>query len=140
MRVLVDTDVVLDLMLKRPTFYHDAFALWRAGDQGRYERFIAAITPVNAYYIARKFLGAASARQAISDLLTASNICAIDEYVLTTAHSSPIADFEDAVQIYAAVHAGMDVIVTRNGPDYAGSPIPVLTPADLLARLAHQTP
>lgn len=140
MRVLVDTDVVLDLMLKRPAFYADAFALWQAGDQGRYERFVAAMTPVNAFYVARKFLGAASARQAIGDLLAASNICAIDDYVLTTAHSSPIADFEDAVQIAAAVNAGMDIIVTRNGPDYAGSPIPVLTPADLLARLASQTP
>lgn len=80
MRVLVDTDVVLDLMLKRPAFYADAFALWQAGDQGRYERFVAAMTPVNAFYIARKFLGAASARQAIGDLLAASNICAIDDY------------------------------------------------------------
>lgn len=58
MRVLLDTDVVLDLMLKRAAFYADALALWQAGDQGLYERYIAAMTPVNAFYIARKFLGA----------------------------------------------------------------------------------
>lgn len=46
MRVLIDTDVVLDLMLKRTAFFADAFAVWKAGDQGRYERYVAAMTPV----------------------------------------------------------------------------------------------
>lgn len=136
MRVLIDTDVVLDLMLKRAAFYADAFALWQAGDQGRYERYIAAMTPINAYYIARKLLGAPDARQAIGDLLAATDICAIDDHVLRTAYGSATSDFEDAVQIAAALHTGMDVIVTRNTGDYADAPIPVLTPAQCLARLA----
>jgi predicted nucleic acid-binding protein len=136
MRVLIDTDVVLDLMLKRAAFYADAFALWQAGDQGRYDRYIAAITPINAYYIARKMLGVSDARMAIGDLLAATKICAIDDHVLRTAHGSATSDFEDAVQIAAAIHTGMDVIITRNTGDYTDSPIPVLTPAQFLARLA----
>jgi predicted nucleic acid-binding protein len=136
MRVLIDTDVVLDLVLKRAAFYADAFALWQAGDQGRYDRYIAAMTPINAYYIARKMLGAADARQAIDDLLAATKICPIDDQVLRTAHGSATSDFEDAVQIAAAVHTGIDVIVTRNTDDYTVSPIPVLTPAQFLAQLA----
>jgi predicted nucleic acid-binding protein len=136
MRVLIDTDVVLDLMLKRAAFYADAFALWQAGDQGRYDRYVAAMTPINAYYIARKMLGASDARLVIGALLAATKICAIDDHVLRTAHGSSTSDFEDAVQIAAAHHTGMDVIVTRNTDDYTGSPIPVLTPAQLLAKLA----
>ncbi len=134
MRVLIDTDVELDLMLKRPAFYADAFALWQAGDQGRYERYIAAMTPINAYYIARKFLGAAEARQVIGQLLAITKVCAIDHAILTIAHGYPIADFEDAVQISAARSAGIDVIVTRNQRDYTGSSIPALPPSELLAQ------
>ncbi|MBX0331249.1 PIN domain-containing protein [Oscillochloris sp. ZM17-4] len=136
MRVLIDTDVVLDLVLKRAAFYADAFALWQAGDQGRYERYIAAMTPINAYYIARKMLGAADARQAIGDLLAATRICAIDDQVVRAALGSATADFEDAVQIAAALHTGLNIIVTRNTDDYTASPIPVLTPAQFLTRLA----
>lgn len=140
MRVLIDTDVVLDLMLKRAAFYADAFAVWQAGDQGRYERYIAAITPVNAFYVARKFMGEVAARQAIGDLLAAARVCAIDGAVLTQAYASPIIDFEDAVQAASAQAEGLDAIVTRNGADYAAAPITVLTPADLLARLSPPAP
>lgn len=136
MRVLIDTDVVLDLMLKRAAFYADAYALWQAGDQGRYDRYIAAMTPINAYYIARKLLGASDARLAVGALLAATKICAIDDHVLRTAYGSSISDFEDAVQIAAAISVGMDIIVTRNTDDYSGSLIPVLTPTQLLVRLA----
>ncbi|MBP1465021.1 PIN domain-containing protein [Candidatus Chloroploca sp. M-50] len=139
MRVLIDTDVVLDLMLKRAAFFADAFAVWKAGDQGRYERYVAAMTPVNAFYIARKFLGAPAARLAVGELLAATKVCDINAYVLTTAYSSSMADFEDAVQVAAAQAAGIDAIVTRNGADYTGAPMLTLTPMELLSRLM-QTP
>jgi predicted nucleic acid-binding protein len=136
MRVLIDTDVVLDLMLKRVAFYADAFALWEAGDQGRYERYVAAMTPINAFYIARKLLGTVAARHAVGELLAATKICAIDAHVLATAHGYPITDFEDAVQTAAAIDDGMHAIVTRNRDDYTNAPMPVLTPSELLAQLA----
>ncbi len=135
MRVLIDTDVVLDLMLKRPAFFADAFALWQAGDQGRYQRYIAAITPINAFYVARKFMDLASARQAIGELLGNVTVCVIDGNVLSAAHSSAMTDFEDAVQVEAARVAGIDILVTRNTSDYQLAPMTVLTPAEFLARL-----
>lgn len=135
MRVLLDTDVVLDLMLKREAFYADAFAIWQAGDQGRYERYIAAITPINAFYVARKFMGTVAARQAIGELLAATRVCPLDAPVLTIAHASAMSDFEDAVQVTAAHLAGLDMIVSRNDADYAGAPIPVITPAAFLKQL-----
>ena len=45
-------------------------------------------------------------------------------------------DFEDNLQIACAVEAKLDAIVTRNPKDFAGSPVPVLTPAELLALIA----
>jgi hypothetical protein len=46
-----------------------------------------------------------------------------------------LTDFEDAVQAEAAVALGLDAIVTRNGDDYAGSPLPVYAPTELLKLL-----
>lgn len=139
MRVLIDTDVVLDLMLKRATFFADALAIWQAGDEGRYKRYIAAMTPINAFYVARKFIGVQAARQAVGELLAATNVCGIDSYVLSTAYSLPVTDFEDAVQVASAQVAGIDVIVTRNTIDYAHAPILISTPTEFLAHLSTST-
>ena len=100
------------------------------------EGWISAITPVNVFYIARKLVGADLARQHVTDLLTAFQVIPIDAPVLRTAQSMPMADFEDAVQAAAAPAAGLDAVVTRNTRDYTGAPLPILTPAEMLARLA----
>jgi hypothetical protein len=44
-------------------------------------------------------------------------------------------DFEDNLQVECAVAAGLDAIVTRDSAGFEGSPIPVLTPTELIARL-----
>lgn len=77
MHALIDTDVVLDLLLKRAPFFADAFALWQAADQGRFERYVAAITPINVFYIARKANGAAAARQVVADLLAVVRVAPV---------------------------------------------------------------
>lgn len=44
-------------------------------------------------------------------------------------------DFEDAVVAASAEAAGCDYVVSRNVPDFAGSPVPAVTPADFLKHL-----
>jgi predicted nucleic acid-binding protein len=98
MRVLLDTDVVLDLLLDRPGFVEDAAAILEANEQGRVEAYISAITPVNVFYIARKLKGTETAWQAVAELLAAFRICPIDQASLQLAMSLPMTDYEDAVQ------------------------------------------
>ncbi len=62
-------------------------------------------------------------------------ICSIDRTVLEQALLLIGNDFEDNVQIVAAMQAGLDAIVTRNPDDFAHAPIAVHTPAALLAQL-----
>lgn len=62
MRVLFDTDIVLDVLLARSPFDIDAVALWRAHEGGRLEAFITPITTVNVFYIVRKLTDLATAR------------------------------------------------------------------------------
>jgi predicted nucleic acid-binding protein len=137
MRVLIDTDVVLDLLLQRADFFADAFAVWQAGDQRRYERFIAAITPINVAYIGRKLIGAAAARRAVGELLAATAVCAVDDAVLLDAYQSGMTDFEDAVQVAAARRSQIDLIVTRNTSHYREALLPALTPAAFLEYLSR---
>ena len=49
--------------------------------------------------------------------------------------ASQFNDFEDAMQYYTAVKAKADVIITRNGKDFAASKLPVMTAAEYLATI-----
>lgn len=136
MRILLDTNVVLDGLLRRTPFDVEARAIWQACADGRAEGFVSAITPVNLFYIARKQVGAPQARVLLTDLLVAFGVCAIDSAVLLAADRLAVSDYEDAVQVAAAVAVSLDAIVTRDTSDYAGVPIPVFTPADFLNQLS----
>jgi predicted nucleic acid-binding protein len=139
-RVLIDTDVVLDILLKRVPFYEAANAIWQANFEGQCEAFISAVTPVNVFYIAKKLKGASSAYQAVKELLDGMNICAVDEATLKSAATSPISDFEDAVQHASAAAYKLDAIVTRNLDDYRNATIPVYSPPAFLIELKKRHP
>ena len=140
MRVLIDTDVTLDFLLMRQPFAQEACEIFKACAQERMAGFIAAITPVNVFYIARRSIGTENARALVGDLLTIVEVCPLDGAILTAAHRLSLTDFEDAVQSASAMARGLDAVVTRNGSDYAGAPMHVLTPAGLLTRLTPPTP
>ena len=135
MRALLDTDVILDLFLERATFADDAAVLWEANEQGRYQAYVSAMTPVNLFYVARKLKGAASARQAVMEILAALRVCPLDLVVLQSALTLPFADYEDAVQHASATGSQLDAIVTRNVKDYAAATLPVFSPADFVKQL-----
>lgn len=137
MKVLLDTDIVLDLLLARASFVDEAEALFDAHDQGEIQAFISAITPANVFYIAGKVLGRPGVLQAIYELLASVDVCAVNQQVLQAALNLPFSDFgEDATQTASAINAKLDAIVTRNQSDYKNSPLPVYSPSDLLTLLA----
>lgn len=136
MRVLLDTNVLLDFLLAREPFSAEAREVWLACEQSRCAGYLAAISVTNIWYIGRRIVGTDIARRHVADLLQVIQVCAVDFNVLATARDSGIADFEDAVQVAAAVASGLDAIVTRNGGDFAGAALPVLTPAEFLTQLA----
>jgi predicted nucleic acid-binding protein len=82
MRVLIDTNVVLDFLQERVPFAENAARLFERIDNGEIEGFIAATTITNIYYIVRRAAGAVVAQDALAQVLADLNICAIDRYVL----------------------------------------------------------
>jgi predicted nucleic acid-binding protein len=136
MKVLIDTNVLLDFLLEREPFKKDAEELFAAIDSGQIIGYVTATTLTDIFYIARKHTRSLElAREAVSSTLETMTICPIDRNVLEAAFTSGLTDFEDAVQIYSAITQNLDAIVTRDAKGFVSSTIPVYSVQELLKRL-----
>lgn len=70
MRVLLDTDVMLDFLLERRPFFEAASELLELNANSVFDAYVSSITPINVFYLGRKFVGAPKIRQGIADLPT----------------------------------------------------------------------
>jgi predicted nucleic acid-binding protein len=136
MRVLLDTNVVLDVLLSREPWLADASALWQATDEGRLTSFVTATTLTDIFYVARRTVDLAHARQAVQVCLEAFEIVPVDRGALERAQQLSSPDFEDNVQIACAEAGKLEAIVTRDLVSFAASPLPVWSPAECRQRLA----
>ena len=129
---LVDTNVIIDLLLNREGA-DAAAALIDGAENGMYELSLCALSYTNIYYSLRKYL---SHEERINCLMQIGEVllsAPVDGNVITTALRSGWSDFEDAVQYYAAVSAGItDGIVTRNEKDFALSKIPIINSSEFV--------
>ena len=135
MRALLDTDVILDYLLEREPFAQSAGKLLELNAQGAFEGYISGITPINAFYIARKIMGRDKLMRILNDLLLAVRVCPINHDVLNQALALPFADYEEAVQHASATASHIDAIITRNLDDYRNAMLPVFSPLNFLNQL-----
>jgi predicted nucleic acid-binding protein len=135
MKVLIDTNIVLDVLLDRTPFVVDASAVWDTCDDGRLVGFLPASTLTDIFYVARRTTDLSRAQVAVGLCLAAFEIAPVDRQTLEDATALPGADLEDNLQIACAIRIGVAAIVTRNGADFVHAPMPVLTPAELIAQL-----
>jgi predicted nucleic acid-binding protein len=134
-RVLVDTNILLDVLFQREPHVLASEAVWKACEDGRCEGYITPLTPVNIFYLARKRVPLRAARLLVEDILNIFQLAPLGYTEMDNALRLEIADYEDAVQLAGALSAGLEAIVTRNVSDFAGSPVPILTPIDLFKNL-----
>jgi predicted nucleic acid-binding protein len=135
MRILLDTNVVLDVLLRREPWVSEASAIWKANDDGRMVAYLMASALTDIFYIARRLVGLEAARAAVQTCLEAFEFCPVDRHTLERAHVLSGTDFEDNLQMVCAEIAQLDAIVTRDPGDFKNSTITALTPANVLARL-----
>ena len=135
MRVLVDTNILLDFLLQREPFFQNAELLFQAIDSGHVVGYVTATTLTDIFYIARRYTGSLEqARQAISETLTSMVICPVNRAVLESALASGLTDFEDAVQIACAVAQELDAVVSRD-TGFSNTLISVFTVEEILRQL-----
>lgn len=135
MKILFDTNVLLDVLLSREPWYRDRYTLWQYHDQAKIRGYVTATTLTDIFYIARRYSGPEGALKAVESCLVAFPIIAVGRDELEEALQLPGKDFEDNLQIACASLMDLDVIVTRNAEDYVHATISVLTPAALLEKL-----
>ena len=142
-RVFLDTDVILDFVLRREPFFRPAARLFQWGMERRVLLQASAGSLKDVLYFARKATAAEKAgnerrgREAVRILLQVVEVCALDRLMWEEALTSPVRDTEDALQIACAGRHHADFLVTRNARDYAGAVFPqVIQPELLLAILA----
>jgi predicted nucleic acid-binding protein len=133
--VLLDLNIALDVFLARQPWSTEAVAIWKANHEDRIVAHFASVSVPTLFYVMRKQRGLALAQMAVADCLSSLTIITASLSTLRLAAIGPGSDFEDNLQIASAVEAGLDAIVTRDPKGFAGSPIPVYSPAELLARL-----
>lgn len=139
MRVLLDSDVILDLVLSRQPHFANALTIFHAIARKKFTAFVSAIAVLNVNYFAEKEHDRSFALIEIEKLLSLVSVSSVDGMMLKNSLSSPVTDYEDAVQCASAMAEGLDAIVTRNTKDFTNSPIPVYSPTEFLEVLQKQT-
>ena len=134
MRVLLDTNVLLDIYLNRTQFVA-ASDILQAQKDDQIQGYISASSLTDIYYIARRQKGVDIAREAVRLSLDTFGICAVNDRLLEEAYAVAGKDFEDDLQIASAQMYGLSAIVTRDKGDFNHSPLPVYTPNELLQEI-----
>ena len=135
MKILFDTNVILDVLLDREPFSNDAAFLMSLVEKSDVIGFMCATTVTTIYYLAAKALGHQTASRHIRTLLNLFEVAPVNRVVLEGAAASKFKDFEDAVIHASAIHAGAEYIVTRNSADFKESRLPVFSPENLIKNL-----
>ena len=125
MKILFDTNIVLDLLLDRPAFADAAAELFAKVEQGSIVGYLCGTTVTTVHYLVGKAIGSARAADEVGKLLSLFEVAPVNRAILESALKSGFADFEDAVIHEAADHAGAEAIVTRNLKDFKKSRIAV---------------
>ena len=132
MKILIDANVALDVLLERHPFCISGAQVLSLS-KGGIELLISASTVTDIYYIIHKQLkDKKDAIALLKNLLESINVAAVTNSEIHRAIDLDWGDFEDAVQYAAGEAVKVDYLVTRNISDFAASVLPVVTPDELL--------
>ncbi len=135
MKILFDTNVVLDVMLDRDPFAEPASQLMSLVESGKISGFLGATTVTTIHYLATKVMGPVRAQNQIKELMMLFEIAAVNRSVIEDALVAKFSDFEDAVLYQAARHAGAEAVITRDLKGFKQSKLPVYNPDEMLKAL-----
>ena len=135
MKLLIDTNIVIDVALERQLFFEDSDRVLALSEEKAFDGYLSAASITDIFYVVRKDKGKYLTFEFLQYMVSFCSIATVDEIVIKNALASNPKDFEDAIQYQTALIAGLDGIVTRNPKDYAQSSISVFTPTELLAEI-----
>ena len=132
MKILFDTNVILDVMLLRKPFFESSALILAEVERKNIEGFVCSTTITTIHYLVEKSKGRKEALAQIKNLLKIFQVSQVDKSCLESALSSKIKDYEDAVLEGSASIERVDGIVTRNEKDFKKSKLNIYNPEELL--------
>jgi len=131
MKIMIDTNVILDCMLDRKPFSYDAEAVLEQCARGEHEGCILASTITDIFYIAGKSISELHHIYLLmNDLLEDMLLIGVNNGDVMDALDRKEQDFEDCLLSICAEKAGCDYIITRNIKDFNNSMVPAITPQE----------
>ncbi len=134
MKVLLDTNVVLDVLLDRKPHVVDSVRIFRMVEEGQVSGILCATTLTTLDFLLSQSLGRPDSRRVLARVMRLFEIAPVNRVVIEGALRSEMTDFEDAVLDHAAQQAGADAVITRNPKDFAKASCPVFDPRQFLAQ------
>lgn len=135
MKILIDTNVILDVLCNRQDFVADSLKVFQYCEANQITGYISALSVPNIVYIMRKELDKEKIREILTTLTSIFTVVDLRETDLMKAAESDFGDYEDAVQSVCAARAKVNFIVTRNVKDFKNSPVPAVKPSELFDRI-----
>jgi predicted nucleic acid-binding protein len=118
MKIFVDTNILLDILMRREPFYENAAFIWNLAESKKIEGYISAVSVTNIFYLCRKTVGVEQAKEIIKIILRVFRISKVDFEVLKMAEEYNMKDYEDSVQFVCALQSNCSILITRNKKDF----------------------
>lgn len=131
-RILVDTNIIIDLLTKRREFYIPASELFTLADKKEIKLAISSLTFANIFYLLSKELNDEKAKEILRKFKLLVKILPMDDKIIDLSLNSGFKDFEDAIQYFTAIENNLEIIITRNLKDFKLAKIPVMTTENYL--------
>ncbi len=134
-KVLLDTNIIVDVALERQPFLSNSETVLSLVEQEQIEGYISASSFGDLFYIIRREKGKDLTLEFLREIATFCQVATVNQAVISMALATNFKDFEDAILYGAAVLNNLDAIVTRNQKDFPVTTPRILTPEQLIQEL-----
>ena len=135
-KILIDTNIVIDLLAKRDPFYKSAARLFSLADKQKLELSISSLTFANTNYVLSRLKTIQEAREILRRFRVLVKVLQLNDKLIDLAlNDNNFKDFEDGLQYYTAIENEQDIIITRDLKDFKESKIPVMTADEYLVSI-----
>lgn len=132
-KLLVDTNIVIDLLAKREPFFSSAAKIFSLADKNQIELSISSLTFANTNYVLARIKTIKEAREILRKFRVLVEVLPLNDKIIDLAlNDEGFRDFEDGLQYYSAIEYDQDIIITRDLKDFKGVKIPVMTAEEYL--------
>ena len=131
-RIFIGTNILLDLVMKRHSFYQEAKRLFDYCEQRNIKTYISAISIATINYLLSKSYRKDEVKRILEVIYDITEILPFYKEIIFTAHYSNFKDLEDGFQYFTAKENNINIIITRNQKDFEVDDISILTPKQFL--------